>query len=222
VIIDYWLLSFALLLLWLPRHWLHVGKRAAKSRKPVRGGSGRKKTSRDERPFQDSSVKLKEAFAKPRNWIDFFRAAAGGVAVSLVCFQPVMAENLAATHRLVFVSKCVVLISAVLIQTVRYEGKLTLFAPVFFIMGLSFGLIGWQAALFAFITIWIVDLVLPSLSSMLVGYTAVIVIYGFLLPHPSIACVYLAAGLPLLPVILSATTKRRLTQPTKATKSATA
>jgi hypothetical protein len=221
VIIDYWLLLLALTLLWLPRHGLHLGRRAAKSHKVGRGSSVRRKNNRDERAFQDSSAKLKAIFSKPRNWIDLFRAAAGGIAVTTVCFRPEMTDNLAAGQRLVVISQCVVMVVAVLIQTVRYDGKLTLFAPVFFVTGLSFGLVGWQAALFAFVTIWIVDLVLSSLSALLVCYAMILLVYGFLLPHPSMAGVFLAAALPLLPVILSATTKRRLSQPAKATKPAT-
>jgi hypothetical protein len=222
VIIDYWLLSGALVLLWLPRQWLRMGKSAAKSSKTARGKLAQRKSSQDDPGLKDSSIKLKGVFSKPRNWIDFFRAAAGGVAVCLLCFQPVEAGNPSATYRLVFIIKCIVLVISVLIQTLRYNGKFTLVAPIFFVMGLSFGLIGWHAALFAFVTIWIVYLVISSLSTLLVCYTMLIVFYGFLLPHPSLAGVYLAAALPLLPVILSATSKRRLTQLAKTTKSASA
>jgi hypothetical protein len=220
VIIDYWLLSGALVLLWLPRQWLRMGKSAAKSSKTARGKLAQRKSSQDDPGLKDSSIKLKGVFSKPRNWIDFFRAAAGGVAVCLLCFQPVEAGNPSATYRLVFIIKCIVLVISVLIQTLRYNGKFSFVAPVFFLVGLSFGLMGWLSALFAFATIWVVDLVLSSLSALLLSYGVIIVFYGVLLPHTSITGVFLAAALPVLPVLLSATCKRRLTQLAKTTKSA--
>jgi hypothetical protein len=220
VIIDYWLLSVALVLLWLPRQWLRLGKRSAKSSKAARGKSARKNAGKDEPPFKESSSKLKVAFTKPRNWIDLFRAMVGGFTVWVMCFQMVDTDNWVAAYHLDIITKSTVLVLAVLIQTLRYNGKFSFVAPVFFLVGLSFGLMGWLSALFAFATIWVVDLVLSSLSALLLSYGVIIVFYGVLLPHTSITGVFLAAALPVLPVLLSATCKRRLTQLAKTTKSA--
>jgi hypothetical protein len=82
--------------------------------------------------------------------------------------------------------------------------------PVFFILGLSFGLLGWKAAVFAFIAIWIINCVLPSAGFFLAVFAGLEIVFGLLLSRTSLAWIILASSLAMLPVVLSAMVNRRL------------
>lgn len=210
MIIDYRLLLVALLLLWLPRHWLRLGKKLVASPKT-------RQQSRDDRVFNQLPVELAQVFGKVRNWVDFCRAAVGSLAVGTVCFQPGV-DDAVAGHRTVLIVQSLVLIIAVTIQTVRYQGRLTLFAPLFFVFGLSFGLVGWQAAAFAFVTVWLGYPVFKKTGLILFFYAVLVLVYGVVLAHAPLFRVILACFLALLPLLLSATTNRRFTQLNKKNK----
>lgn len=209
VIINYWPLSIVLVLLWLPRQWLRFGGKVIPH--PRRG-----RPDRDDRDLRDVSLKYRDEFAKSRNWVDFLRAIAGSVAVTYGCFEN--ADIAKAVDVRIFVLQCVVLIMAVLIQTIRREGRFSLVAPVFFVLGLGFGLIGWKAGLFAVITIWTLNMVLPSAGVFLVVFAGVEICFGLLLSKVPLRLALLAASLALLPVLLSAVTKHRLVRFSKKTK----
>ncbi len=179
---------------------------------------------------KDVSLKPKEQFGKLRNWIDFLRAAAGGIALisqipdfGNVCFavDPSLPSRMRYEegHR-VLLLQMIILVITVFIQTVKPERRLTLVAPVFFLLGLSFGIIGWKAALFAFIIIWAFNLVLPSPAVFLLVLAAVEMGFG-LIPTVGAAKTYvlLAVCLTITPVLISALTKRRLTELSKKVRS---
>lgn len=209
VIINYWLLPIALVLLWLPRQWLRFGGR-------VFAEPRRRRVDHDEHDQRDVSLKYREEFTKSRNWIDFLRAIAGSLAISYCCFENGAVDK--AVDARIFVLQCVVLIAAVLIQTIRHEGRFSLVAPVFFILGLSFGLIGWKGGLFASITIWTLNLVLPSAGVFLFVFAGIEICFGLLLSKVPLRFALLAAALAILPVLLSAVTKHRLVRFSKKTK----
>ena len=213
VIVNYWLLPVALLVLWVPRQWLRYGGKLISIPQPRRPG-------RDERDSRDESLKFSAAFAKPRNWVDFLRALGGGLAICYMCFEPAP-DAPRAVDTQIFVVQCVILGLAILIQTIRIENRLTLVAPIFFLMGLSFGLVGWKAALFACVAIWTINLVLPSVSVFLVVFGALQLCFGLLFgSRLSLPASILAASLAMAPVLLSGITKRRLVQLNKKSRGA--
>ncbi|HEY0944904.1 MAG TPA: hypothetical protein VGD81_06535 [Opitutaceae bacterium] len=204
MIINYWLLPIALLLLLFPRRWLHFGQAKRGKRPPSRGESGR------ERQPGDQSLWLKEEFSKRRNWLDLLRATAGGIAVFIVTIDAAP-DGPPGWRDAVFWIKAAILVVAVLIQSLRFEGRLTLFPPVFFVTGLAFGVIGLKPAFFAFATVWAINIILPSPAAFLAIYAFLAAIYGVLLGDDPAAAI-LAAVLPLLPVVLSVLLRRRLLQ----------
>ena len=178
----------------------------------------------------DVSLKMKEQFGKLRNWIDLLRAVAGGIALNSqipnfgnVCFAVDQSLSKRMRYQVadeIFLLEIAILVIAVLFQTTKIEGRLTLVAPVFFILGLSFGLIGWKAALLACIAIWAINLVLPSADIFLLVFALLQVCFG-LIPKvgSSRMDVVLAACLALTPVMISSLTKRRLVELNKKVKS---
>ena len=214
VIVHYWLLSFAVVLLWLPRQWLRFGKKVITlpSKK-----SGAAKNLRDS---GDVSMRLREELPNARNWVDFLRAFAGGVGVCVVGFE-LPSGTPKDTIIYVYVIQCAVLAVAVFIQTARnFQHRITLVAPVFFIFGLSFSLIGWQAALFAFVTVWALNLLLPSAMTFLVVLSLLELAFGrFLSNGAPIKMVFLSAALTIGPVLLSAMMNRQLVKLNKKNRS---
>lgn len=211
VIVNIWLLPIAVLLLWFPRQWLRFGKKLHFAR------PHRRRSEKEVRDAEDVSLKLKDEFRKARNWVDWMRAGVGSVGLCFVCFQvaPGAPKGAALTN---FLIEAAILMIAVLIQTVRVQPRLTLVAPVFFVLGLSFGLIGWPAALLACVAIWALNLVLPSAGYFLFFFACLEVGFGFLLGWAARPDMMLAAALTLAPVLLSAVTNRRLVQLSKKTR----
>lgn len=203
--IDYWLLSTALLLLWFPRQWLRAG--GAKVALPNVRRLLRVSTSRD--PL-DYSLQWRDEFFKLRNWIDLFRAAIGAVAVLHMCVE--LGEDATAVARYTMLaSQAAVLVIAVLIQTARYESRrLMLVAPVFFVFGLGFVLIGWIAALFAIVLTWVINRALPNVAMFLFVFAGLQVVFGLGLQRASFPFVVLSAGLAWLPVFWSLVARRSL------------
>jgi hypothetical protein len=208
VIVHYWLLSFALLLLWFPRQWLRFGGKVSAGNR----GRGAPRSTRD------VSLNMREEFTKPRNWIDAVRVITGCVALSFAFEKAPSASRDVATQ--IFTYECTVLVIAVLIQTLRFSGrKFTMVPPVFFILGLSFILIGWKAAVFACVMIWILNAVLPSAALFLFLFALLQLGFGRLLPGAPLREVLLAASLAMLPVVFSLMLKRRLGRVNKASRS---
>ncbi len=217
MIVNYPLLGLALLLLWFPRQWLRFGGFRT-------GGRGNKRqrewTPRGQREPGDMSIWCGEEIRKPRNWVDLFRALAGSIAVGQVVFTPPDRPD-SFFLLLVLTLKVAIFITAILIQTLRFEGKATLFAPLFYIQGLAFGLVGlkFQVAFFALAAVWVLNTVLPSAAVFLFVYAGLLICFGMILGDRSGRKeIALAAGLALVPGLLSLIFKRRLAQFTKKTK----
>lgn len=202
MIIHIWLLLIAVLLLWVPRQWLRYGGKVVSLPE-------RSKAEKDIRDANDVSLQLRDEILKPRNWVDFLRAVAGGIAVYAVCFE-VGAGAAKGTGTLIYIIQIAVLMIAVLIQTMRIEQRMTLVAPVFFILGLSFGLIGWKAAVFACVTIWVINLLLPSAGMFLFVFALIEAVFFRVVGRFSMKTVILTVILTLLPLLFSAVTNRRL------------
>lgn len=203
MLVNYWLLSVALLLLWLPRQWLRSGGTVV----ALPNLRKRMQTSHDPR---DLSLRWREEFFKARNWVDLLRAAIGGTALVHACFE-LSGPAVKQLGLSFLVIKAVVLFIAVGLQTLRIEsGRMTLVAPVFFIFGLSFPLVGWMPALFAIIMVWVINRTLPTVSIFLFAFACLEVGFGYLLRQSSLALVLLSAALSWQPVLWSVASHRRL------------
>ncbi len=222
VTFDCLYLGLGLALLWFPRQWLRVGflGRARGSRKRKNWAP-----NRDREPG-DVSVRFGEEFSKARNWVDFFRAFTGGAAVGglfpgVVAFATADPKPTKETIQLLFILKVVVFLTGLLIQMLRWEGRLTLFAPLFYVQGLAFGLLtNVPAALLAVIGVWALNAVLPSAAIFLVVFGFLELCLGFMFKAPNARPkdILLAAALSVLPVLISILFKRHLAQFTKRTK----
>ena len=212
MLINYWILPVALLLLWFPRQWLRLGG------KVIRGSAASKMDQPVvERDAQDASIKLKPEFSKVRNWVDLARAATGAVAVNYALFavEPGSAKIVATQ---ILALKAILLTLAVLVQTIRWERGIRLSAPVFFILGLSFGLIGWQSALFACVAVWTCNQVIPSAGVFLLVFAGFELIFGVLLAHGLSVSILLSGALTVIPMLVSGMSRRPLVQLNKSSR----
>lgn len=192
------ILALAILLLWAPRQWLRWGGR-------IGHGQGRHRSHDTEIAHDpdDRSVQLRAEVRKTRNWIDLVRAAAGGIAVKEFAFGLADGSNGHAAHQ-VFLWQATVLVIAVLLQTVRYEIKLSLFPPIFFLIGLSFGLCGPEAAIFALVLVCAFNAMLPNPAAFLGIYAVILAGFGFLYYGGHMGDIrLLSCALFLLPVVIS-------------------
>jgi hypothetical protein len=217
VTIDWVYLPIALFLLWLPRPALRLGGRVFRRRR--RRGQA---TSFTPDPLQvrepgDKSVSFRTEFAKARNYIDLFRAALGSVALLGMPpgIEPALQAEANATHGAVlgvFYTNLALLVVAVLVQSFRLGGRVTMVAPIFFMAGLSIGLCGPYAAAFAFVLIWTINLTLPNPTGFLSVYALLILVFGLLFAGISSPLPLCAAILVFLPVLLSLLIRRPLVQ----------
>lgn len=208
-------LLIGLILLWTPRSWLRLGKpnKTRKSLKPTGG------PTRDRLPG-DHSLWVEEEFMRSRNWLDFIRSIAGCFAV-VTAIPPVVHGLVAvpgiSTSSFAFGAEAVILMAAVIIQLIRVEERLTLYPPIFFVMGMSFALVGWKAGIIGFIAIWAINLVLPNPAIFLTTYGAGMVILSIFF-GAEIRPTILMAALAVLPPVVAVLFRRRLAQFRKRTK----
>jgi hypothetical protein len=209
-------LGLALALLWLPRQWLRFGVIRASRRRPRDWAP-----NRDRQPG-DVSVRFGEEFRKARNWVDFFRALAGSVAVGGLL--PGVAAFAAADPRptkdnlhFILLLKAVVMLVSLLVQLLRVEGRVTLFAPLFFLQGLSFGFLGVPAAVLAVVGVWALNPALPSAAVFLFVLGALELVFSSLFGVSRLSMAMVVA-LTMMPGFVSILSKRHLAQFTKKTK----
>ena len=215
MVIDWAHFVFALILLWLPRPALRLG-RVFQSGKRRR--SDRTVFDRDPRSIRepgDKSVDFRTEFRKGRNYVDFFRAALGSVL--LLGIVPVIdpavqaaASAGAGAGQAVYGGRLLVLAIAVMIQSLRFDRRVTLFAPIFFVSGLAVGTCGLYAAGFALILIWTINLALPSPTAFLSVYPLVILVFGTLFLGVNTLLPLFTAVLSFLPVLVSLLIRRPL------------
>jgi hypothetical protein len=205
----------ALLLLWLPRQWLRAGgpffkRRRSKPRTPVPGERPDHETNPN-----DSTVYFRTEFSKFRNYVDFFRAAIGGLAMvggGLAIPSALQPPADASGWRMVTVLgvRVAILLAGVLIQSIRFEKKAAIFPPIFYLSGLTLGLCGPAVAFFAVVITWAVNMMLPGPSSFLAIYALLVGAFGFLLRGDDLVLICCAVGLVYTPVLISMLAKRRL------------
>lgn len=189
------------MLLWFPRQWLSVAEI-----EPSRPRSSKRSKTKALNPLW----KPKPEYSKPRNWVDFFRALAGGLAVGYLCFE-VIPDAAESTAGKVFALQVAIGVIAVSIQSMRFGAKkFTLVAPIYFIVGLSFGLIGWEAAVFAGVAGLILNQILPGPGISLFVFGCLEAGFGVMFSRASLRMIILAVALAMVPILMSGMMKRPL------------
>lgn len=208
-------LLIAVAMLWFPRQWLRTGARVLKKRRKPDGAMERL-AGMGARDPEDKSVQPSREFANFRNYIDLFRALTGGY--SLIQFAFVASSEEAGET--MFILQGAILLVAVLIQTIRFDGRISFFAPIFYFVGLSVGATGHYAGLFAFLLVLAINPVIPNPRMFLTAYGLLLLPFGLAF-GAALDLLGLTAGLLLLPPLLSLLAKRPLVIFTRKAKAAT-
>jgi len=205
----------ALVVLFFPRNALRAGNNLLRRRRRRSGGSERILEPWKDREPGDPRIAPGVEFLKPRNYLDLIRAAAGGVALwGGFYVPPALAADPAAGGRmplLVLGLKGLLTLLAVVVQSIRYEKvKVSFFPPIFFLGGLAVGTVGYQAAAFAFVGIWVVNAGISNAQGFLSVYAVLLLAFGMLFNGwrsiPSATMAFAA----FLPVLLSLMVRRPL------------
>ncbi len=168
-------------------------------------------------------MSFREEIAKLRNHVDFLRAALGSVLLlgTLPGREPLLRAVEGASSREAQLAADLplgILLVGVVLQTVRFESRVTLFPPIFYLAGLTFGLCGFYPALFALVLVWAINFALPGPTGFLAVHGLAILTFGLLFDGMSDKRPFVAAGFLFLPVLLSLLTRRRLALLTKRVK----
>ncbi|PAW82261.1 MAG: hypothetical protein B9S27_03370 [Opitutia bacterium Tous-C8FEB] len=205
----------ALAVLFFPRNALRAGNNLVRRKRRRSSGSERILEPWKDREPGDPRIAPAVEFLKPRNYLDLVRAAAGGVALwGGFYVPPALAADPAAGGRmplLVLGLKCLITLLAVVVQSIRYEKvKVSFFPPIFFLGGLAVGALGYQAAAFAFIGIWVVNAGISNAQGFLSVYALLLLVFGLLFNGwrsiPAAAMAFTA----FFPVLLSLMVRRPL------------
>jgi hypothetical protein len=207
-------LLIAVAMLWFPRQWLRTGARVLKKRhKP--DGAMERLAGMGARDPDDKSVQAGREFANFRNYLDLFRALAGGYGLSQFAFVAGTED----AELTVFIGQAVVLLVAALIQSVRYDGRLNFFAPIFYLVGLSVGTSGPATGLFAFALVLAINPVIPTPRMFLTAYGLLLLAFGLVF-GTDLPLLGVNTVLILLPPVFSLLVKRPLVIFTRKPKTA--
>jgi hypothetical protein len=215
LVIHWPYLLLALAMLWFPRQWLRNGGRLFKRRRRPETAI-QKLASKASRDPDDKSVHPRKEFTTFRNYIDLFRALAGGYSLSAFSFTATGEDSAA----IVLTLQALVLLAAVVIQAVRIEGRRhNYFAPIFWFVGLCVGFPGHYTGAFAFTLVLAVNPAIPNPRLFLTAYGFLVFVMGFLFSAPVVPN-SLAAGLVLLVPLASLLSKRPVVVFTRKPRSA--
>jgi hypothetical protein len=211
IIIHPLFVCLALLLLWFPRQWLRLGASIGRRARDASAAARKAKLSTGLPEDHDNrSVKLGSELRKRRNYFDLFRAGAGSFALANDSFTIApKAPPHTAYHVMLIVG--LIAIIGVLIQIVRYRDRLDLFAPIFYLSGLSIGLCGVQTGAFALVMIWAIGFTMASPEGFLTCYAAVIGGFSyFFLDSQQLIVAGIVCLLVFLPTLLGLLMQRSL------------
>lgn len=202
----------ALVLLWFPRHWMRVGKLGSKRRRQ-RETMERFAQEGGNDP-DDKSVKLKRELKSGRNYIDLFRGFAGSFCLWHFSFVITLEQ------RDLFNALCgLICLIGVVLQTTRFRERVTFFAAIFFLAGMSMGIgnirIGdepgilgnYYAAGIAFLLVCAINPVIATPRLFVVAYGLLLLPFGWLLGG-GFQLAWINALLVLLPALFSVMAKR--------------
>jgi hypothetical protein len=171
----HWLyLLTGLALLLYPRQWMRFGKWRKKRRKE-RETADRFAQDGANDP-SDKSVRLGRELRALRNYLDFFRALAGGMAVWQFSFVfdptdkwPVLGLKVALT------------LLAVTVQVTRFRERITFFAAIFFFAGLSIGMGNYVSGSLAFLLTCTINPVIPNPRVFVSAYGLLLLPFNYFL-----------------------------------------
>lgn len=220
-------LLMAIAMLWFPRQWLRTGARVLKKRRKPDGAMERL-AGMGARDPDDKSVQPGREFANFRNYIDLFRALAGGYSLTQFAFTAGSDD----AEFTVFIIQALVLLVAVLIQSIRFDARISFFAPIFYFVGMTIGssgqhsddltsTLGNGAGLFAFLLVLAINPVIPNPRMFLTAYGLLLLPFGLAF-DADWRLLTLNAVLVLLPPLMSLLSKRPLVIFTKKAKTAAA
>jgi hypothetical protein len=199
-------LLIAIALLWFPRTWMRHGATLWRAR--------RRRDTRATGSLDGSSLSARREFTKPRNYYDFFRAAAGTLAlVGGFDVEAALRPDPKLLHPptlQILGIQTVILLVAVLIQTVRYDRRLSLSAPVFFVTGIVAMLCPPWATVCGCAIAWLLTPIMPQVSGFLIVQALVIAGLGFVLSGLTPLFLF-GIALCFLPILLSLLTRKPLT-----------
>lgn len=205
-------LLLAVTLLWFPRAWLRSGRRLLKKRHKPDDALERLAGVGVHDP-ENKSVQLGREFRNFRNYVDLFRALVGGYSLGYFAFT--VTETTATPVLLI---QTLVLLGAVLIQSVRYDTRLNFYAPIFFFLGMATGFSGHYTALFAFALVLAINPVIPNPRWFLTAFALFMLPLAYLFDADLAMIGVTALGI-LLPPLLSLLAKRPLVILTRKPKS---
>jgi hypothetical protein len=200
------LLLIAIALLWLPRTWMRRGATVWRIR--------RHRDTRSTGALDGSSISARREFAKPRNYYDLLRgfagtlALAGGFGIDAALWADPLAPHSVAMK--VVAIQTVILLAAVLIQAVRFERRVAVSAPVFFIAGIVTVLCPIWPVVCGFLIAWLLTPIMPNVGGFLIVQALVTAGLVYFLGGLSLLCL-VGIGLCLLPILVSLLTRRPLT-----------
>lgn len=225
MIIDLPYFILALVILWFPRQWLRFGRGATRRLRWLRRSRRHLNEQMRTREPGETRLTAAEEFSKPRNYIDFLRAFAGGLLIvghteweiAAVIRNEVTTIDLTidpaaglAGNGLDYLRMGLLLVG-VIIQFLRFEGRLTFYAPIFYLGGLGFALCGVNAGLFAFVVSWTLNTAAPLLpGGFLSMYALLIFMLGLLLRGLGDSFVLFMGAVSFLPVLVSLLARRSL------------
>mgnify|MGYP007082185258 FL=1 len=158
-------------------------------------------------------MNLRVEILKARNYIDFARALLG----SAVLFgawpewaKAAVEADFIEAEALVWAVQVSVLLVGVLVQTLRYEHRISLYAPLFYLSGLTLGVCGLYVGLFAMMLAWSIHRVLPGSGALLSVQALLVLVFGVVFLGVDSRETFVAAALVFLPVALSLLSRRRL------------
>ena len=151
----------------------------------------------------DRSVQPKKEFSNFRNYVDLLRALAGGYGLTHYAFTVTGATSIQA----IFWLGAVIMLIAVLIQTVRFRGRMSFYAAIFFFVGLNVGSSGHYFALFAFAIVLAINPIIANPRIFLTVYGLLQLPFGFAF-NADLPVLALSSFLVLLIPLLSLLTKR--------------
>lgn len=196
----------AALMLWFPRQWLRLGRRLFKRRHRHKDKLEQFAENRTRDP-EDKSVRLGVELRTKRNWMDLARAVAGGLCLMYFAFDP--AEPTAEARRSVLLLQVFIALVGTLVQCIRREEKVSYFAPIFYLVGLSAGLGAPYPTLFSLLLVMAINPVLPNPRVFLAVFGLLMLPFGLLFTA-DFPRVIAAAALVCVPPLVSVLAARPL------------
>ncbi|MFA5265301.1 MAG: hypothetical protein WC378_15870 [Opitutaceae bacterium] len=204
MIVNLFYLFPAVALLWIPRQLLRF-------RRSVSNRQNQHKYT-DPRSFRepgDVALRPGEEFFKLRNYTDFLRGMAGSYGVMV--FGLSSDASASPETRIIILSvQAFILVAAVFLQTMRWEGRLVLQAPVFFLAGLASGVCGIESAIYGTAAAWVLNAILPSPAAFLLAQGISIGAFGAIYHGLSNRMVFIAVFLTILPSFIGFALRRPL------------